>query len=870
MNLVTHWRSTVAAYPDLVAVTDDRFSYTFAEVDRLTDLIALSLVSLVGESESPIGVLLGHDARAVIATLSILKTGRIRFVLDTHLPSHRLAQISERTGAALALAEDVFAPLADELGTFDQVVSLETLLRDAEDSPLTADELAEQVFTELRFGSSRTGADSFEIVFTSGSTGVPKGVLQLHRTFLNDIAGYRETRGITVGDRIAAVLPLSFIAGSVNVLSALFAGASVVMHDPRDTGVSVLVSLLRRGGISALVCTPHLLRGILQALDDDEVLDDLRLVNTLGEAVHGRDVRETLRHLPPGARFVNEVGSSETGAIATFTVRPGDVVRDGALPAGTPFGGKEIRILDPEGERAATGESGDVVVVSDDVCGGYWRSPELDKAKFGVADDGRRLVRQGDLGRIDDHGVLQLLGRGDSGVKVRGYLVEPSEIESALLSIDEIAEAVVIPLVSTDSPPAPTRLIAYIAPTDGLRAPSNAAIRRALRAAVPEYMVPAEIVQLAALPRTERGKVDRKALPDVPPREINMKAMDQKQLAMSTIWQQVLELPELGLEDDFMALGGDSLSAEELLTVVKDHFGVEIASTDIIAFPTLREFTARVLSEKTQRSIASDVVPLNTRAQGTPLFCFAGAGSLALTYLPFSRRFPDNPLYAFQQHGLEHRAVPDRRLEGMAARHLRTILRVHPQGPYRLVGHSFGGLVALEVARQLVDAGHEVESLVILDTYLQHIGGRIGLDESQPEETTARQAHGLRARFLPDGLPPREQIGRHLRGYLAGVIRHSGQRQYDAFFDHATLLSRRYTMRPFAGRVAVVIADQNPTGADTWNGILTGERDVIEMAAEHTSILREPHVGELAEALREFFESSASRTVNPVASASSV
>lgn len=855
LSLVRRWREVAAALPEVLAAVDPGAPgrlptrYTFAEADRLSDLIALAIVERTGDSELPVAALLGHDADAVVALMALLKTGRIRVVLDTHLPAERLRQVAAIAGSKVAVVDDRHDALAQGLG-LDSILSLDTLLADALRSEVTSDELATRVAHELAAGESRQGTDPFEIVFTSGSTGVPKGVVQRHGSFLNEVAGFKPIRGFRAGDPIAAVLPLSFLAGSGTLVSILLGGSTAFLIDPRDTGIPALLDFLRDEHLVGLVCTPHLARGIVQGLGDDEILPDLACVVTLGEAIHGRDVRSILQHLGPDAVYVNEVGASEINCIATYSVRQGDSVPDGNMPAGQVFARKAVRLLGDDGTEVAPGETGELVVVSDFLSGGYWRNDELTAAKFGVDDDGHEFVRQGDLARIDEHGVLQLLGRGDSSVKVRGYLVEPSEIEGALLSQDDIAEAVVIAAVRT---PLPTQLIAYVVPKQGVRAPSNPAIRRALRAVLPEYMVPSEILQLTELPRTERGKVDRQALPDVPPRVIDPDALEQRELAMSTLWQQVLELPELQPEDDFMALGGDSLSAEELITQVKEHFGVEVPSADILAYPTLREFTAHVVSGGADKITPSDVVTFNGEAAGTPYFVFAGAGALAFTYLPLAKHLAGNPVFAFQQHGLERRTLPDRTIEAAAARHIAAIRSKRPHGPYRLMGHSFGGLVAFEAAQQLTAAGEEVESLVILDTYLPR-SAALGGAADESDAGTITRAPSLVARVLPDGLPDRAHVGRQVRARLAGIWRHSGQRQYDAFYDLAQLMIRRYVIHPYAGRVALVIADENPDGAAAWDHLLTGERVDVMMTAEHTSILREPHVATLAERLRPFLE----------------
>ena len=225
--------------------------------------------------------------------------------------------------------------------------------------------------------------------------------------------------------------------------------------------------------------------------------------------------------------------------------------------------------------------------------------------------------------------------------------------------------------------------------------------------------------------------------------------------------------------------------------------------------------------------------------------------------MPLSRHFPDTPVYAFQAHGMAERAIPDWSIEAMAKRFLGLMRIVRPHGPYRLAGHSFGGLVAMEIARQLTAAGEEVESLVILDTFLPRnvwTADTAQVPGSRPEGVSLRKPlaipRALKRRFLPYGLPRGENVGRQVRAYLGGMVQFDGQLQYDSFLDRATLLGRKYWLRPYAGKTVVILTDDNPNGREAWDPFLSGEHEYLHMATAHTQLLREPHVAELAEHLR--------------------
>ncbi len=423
------------------------------------------------------------------------------------------------------------------------------------------------------------------------------------------------------------------------------------------------------------------------------------------------------------------------------------------------------------------------------------------------------------------------------------------------------------------APPAATRLVAYVVPRPGYRTPAPAALRKVLRGSLPEYMVPAAIVPMTELPRNERGKVDRSALPGAPAVEAEMTegTYDQWELVVGQIWSEVLGLPGVPLDEDFTALGGDSLSAEEMLAVVEERLGVALRSSELLEHPTLRQFARRVRGGTSALPSHPDVVKVSSaRTAGRPpVFCFAGGGALALTFLPLSRHLRDHDVYAFQQHGLERRGVPDWSIERSARRYLALMRVVQPRGPYLLVGHSLGGLVALEVARLLEENGEHVEHLALLDTYLPRTKSeqaRLLFSRMEPRPPRNPAFHAFRAgvdrvakRIMPAGVPYGALAAKRFRAYTAGVLRFGGQDDFDAFFDQAEIVTRRHHPTPFGGRSTYVLADANPD-ADGWHRYLVGDSQTVRMACEHTSLLREPHVAELAATLRAAFDAPVTAT----------
>jgi amino acid adenylation domain-containing protein len=852
-SVLERWASVVAAVGGRPALSSEGTSYTFAEVDVLSDVVAARLKHRLPEADAPVAMVLDHGADAVVALLALMKLGRMAVTLDPHLPSERLRQIVELAGSASCLVDARHTSTVSDLGrSLSDVVRLDELLAEAAAGGAES--------ADVPAPPATTRDDGFCLVFTSGSSGRPKGVVYTHGQALNDAFVGARRYHITPDDRVAQVLPLSFAAGTALLVMALLNGAGVWLYDPRDKGIRGLAGWIADMRMSTFHCTPHLLRSLIAALVPDDVLGTVRLVSTVGEAVYGRDYEALRPHLRPGASFVNWSGSSEIGVLSFHEVRDGDPVPAGVLPAGLPVANRTVRVLNADGTATGPGEAGELVVVSDYLSGGYWNDAEADAARFGVDAEGRRICRQGDLARIDDDGVLHLLGRQDAAVKVRGYLVDPSEVEAAILDAEAVAEAVV---VAVTEPSAPTRLVAYVAPDPRVRAESVGATRRRLRAKLPEYMVPSTIVMMPSLPRNERGKVDRQQLPVPRESAVATPPTTQWEIVMGDLWAEILGLGQVGLDDDFMALGGDSLSVEEMLVEVAERFGVALVTSDLVEAPTLREFTRRATLGSAALPSHPLVATLRSGGSGTPLFCFAGGGSLTLSFVPLSRHITDRPVYAFQSQGLERRALPDRSVESAARRALELMRFVQPTGPYLLLGHSFGGLIALEIARRLAEAGERVDLVGLLDTYLPESGNLVppgmAVGDQPPASGSMRllgNTTGARVRrVLTEGLPGLDRWKHYARVRLAGVVQFSGQNQYDAFFTHAGRVGSRYRVRPYAGRALLVLAGSNPDGPKRWARYLTGPTRVVDLPAEHGSLVREPYATRIAALLHnEFLE----------------
>ncbi|NAZ86490.1 AMP-binding protein, partial [Kineococcus indalonis] len=694
-------------FPDAPAIASPAGALTYRQAREQLEAVARGLQSRPGlRADAPVGVLVGATADSLVALLAVARTGRLVVPLDAQLPVARLREIAGIAGLGACVTEAADRATAEELrGPVPDVVTTGELLREG------AARGGEALPAPGR------GGDPLFVVFTSGSTGRPKGVLMTHDLLLSSAATSRARFAVGPGDRVALVLPVSFAAGTVVLATALLNGACAWTFDPRRHGARAVADLVDAEGLTMLSATPHLLRSVLATLAPGRVLASMRLVTTAGEAVFGRDVQQLAEHVRPGTEFWNWAGSSETGSLAGYRVVCGGPVPDGVVPAGVPEDGKEVRVLAPDGTPVPPGEPGEVFVTAGHLSAGYFGDPERTAERFTTEPDGRRTYRMGDLGRVDAAGDLHLLGRVDGAVKVRGYFVHLTEVEGAVLASPSVAEAVVVAVEAGGT----HRLVAYVAPEPGQPTESPAALRRRLRERLPEYMVPGDVVPVPSLPRNERGKVDRAQLPPVPPRGPAEPPAGATEVALARTWAELLGLSgpvPVGADDDFQQLGADSLTVEEMLARVEDGFGVALLAGDLLAAPTLREFARRVEAGAGALPRHPTAVALRPGGGAPALFCFAGAGALAMSLKPLAAHVQDRAVVALHARGAESRALPDRSVRAAARRHLRDLRLVQPHGPYVLLGHSMGGLIALEVAQLLTDAGEEVERVVLVDTYL--------------------------------------------------------------------------------------------------------------------------------------------------------
>jgi amino acid adenylation domain-containing protein len=588
-SLPRRFEKIVEMYSERIAVKTKDGILTYEVLNRTANRIAWAILERRGKREEPIALLFEQGASAIIAILAVLKAGRIYVPLDPSFPSARLAYILEDSQASLIVTNNKNFSMAQQLAqNMRQLINI--------------DELNTLSIENPRLSIS---PDTFAcILYTSGSTGQPKGVVQNHRKVLYDVMQQTNVLHISAGDRLALLHSYGYSASLWEIFPALLNGAGVFPFNLKEEGPVNLVKWLAHEEITISGARSHILRHCVTALTAKEQFPNLRLIHAGGDNIYKRDVELYKKHFPSGSILVVRLGANETGTVRQYFIDKNTEIVGARVPVGYPVEGKEVMLLGDDGTQVSFNQIGEIAVKSRYLSPGYWRRPDLTRAKFLPDPNGgdERVYLTGDLGRMLPDGCLEYLGRKDFRVKIRGYTIEVAEVEAALRAMEIFKEAVV---VAREGRADNKRLIAYVVVNDK-PPPTTSTLRRSLAETLPAYMVPSGFVLLDALPLLPNGKIDRRALPAP---SLSRPELDTPFVAprtpiekvLAAIWTEILGLAQLGIHDNFLDLGGNSLVATQIVSRATGKFGVEMSAPSLLAAPTVAEMAVVVVQHLVEK-----------------------------------------------------------------------------------------------------------------------------------------------------------------------------------------------------------------------------------------------------------------------------
>jgi thioesterase domain-containing protein/acyl carrier protein len=664
------------------------------------------------------------------------------------------------------------------------------------------------------------------------------------------LAWYRERFGLTADDRFALLSGLAHDPLLRDVFVPLTLGARLSIPEPgRLREPAPLRDWLRREAVTVLHLTPSLAELLLQGAAPVD-LPSVRLALFGGEPLTWA-LAARFREVAPNALCVNAYGATETPQVmACFPIEGDDLRRrdPGRVPIGWGRDGVDLLVLNSMGELCGIGELGEIVIRSPYLSLGYLGDEALTRERFPAPD----LYRTGDLGRYRPDGAVEIAGRADRQLKIRGHRVEPAEIEAALRAHPAVRDAAVVGRTVANGE---TRLAAYVISAE----PSVPDLRAWILTRLPEPLVPPSIVPLDSFPLTPNGKIDRRALEQrvddapglttgepLPPR-------DATELALVRLWEELLDVRPVGVRASFFELGGHSLLAVRLLAAVRERFGRDLPLAALFRAPTV-ESLAVLLRE--EGSVATGpLVEIQKGGAQHPLFCVHPAGGNVACYAALARALgPDQPVYGLEARGLRPGEVPRSSVEDMAAAYVEALRAAQPAGPYALVGWSLGGLLAFEMACQLTEAGKTVEPLLLLDTWGHP---RSGEPEFPPDAEILLSVLGDPVRCLVD---PGEGLDAVLAAArTAGALPPDFGREdvdrYLTVYKETIRAGQRYVPGPWSGSAILFRASDEPEEMKQdetlgWDARIEGRLTVRRVAGSHQTMITPPHVEALAVEVR--------------------
>jgi len=827
--------------PDAPAIRDRERTITYRELDELSNKIAHRILGDYGSRPLRVGLLFPLAIEGIAALLGVLKAGKTCVSIDPAFPHMRAAELLTAAGAELALCDPRLLESTRGLNVAGQVLDLG---RACMEMPHDMPEI------------SIDADDAAAIVFTSGSSGRPKGIVHTHRTLLHRCWSDTHYLQLSSLDRISLLSSLSFGAGLPQLFAGLLNGGCVHPFDLRAREFNDLYDWLWSERISVFWPPVAAFRLFLDGCPVNERYDDCRYVIQSGEATLTRTIEAWRRHFPPPCALVSQLASTETQVISRCSITHNTLLEGRHAPIGYADPDKLITIVNSRGDPVAPDEIGELVVSSDYLSPGSWSNnrgavrgfPATRMLRFG---DDHVGLKTGDLVSRDVRGQMHHHGRSDGVIKLHGHRIDFSEIEGALLEYENIRAAV---CVSRELESRRHQIVAFYVPRSKVECPTEPEIRSWLINRLPDFMVPARLLAVPELPRTVNGKVSRCALPSLGFAQRSRGAElhtfeNQLQRCFVEIWRSTIGHDDIGVDDDFFDVGGDYLSMVQAANVISRCIGRPIKAGLIRETKTIRRLVETLDRADDPLSCIALLPGATMRtAQTRPVFCIYGL----YLYRPLAEALGSNVRTVgvkLEPETLLLRSCTVRgrsagepagnwppSVEQVAGAYVEQIRKHQRTGPYQLIGHGFGGVVAFEMARQLKESRESVSLLAMVESYAPGASAPVSV-RGWLARATAWVQNSVPLPF-PDTKSDR-----------AALRLHQKRMQEIAF--------AAYRPRPFSGNAVLFKADiqREIPGTATapnfgWNGLVAGQLRVHDVAGEAESVLRRPNVDAVAALLR--------------------
>jgi amino acid adenylation domain-containing protein len=852
MSILSFFSPHTIPDPAAIAIKDATGSISYEQLGHRVDRLAHHLRQRGVKPEVLVGIYAHRSIDLAIAILAIIQAGGAYIPLDPSYPSARLTSIIDETNVRLILTQQ-------QLASDSIIAGIDSFLLDAEwdeISMTTADSEARSI-TPDRLAY---------LMYTSGSTGKPQGVQITIGQIKSYLAAVNRVVNIQPHDIYLHTASFSFSSSVRQLLLPLSQGAKVVIASKENlTNLSSLLELIQSEQITIFDTVAsvwnYLLMNLAQmesaAIGDKKDLK-IRLAIFSGGLLTCKLLDRVRHSFPQPIDVVNIYGQTETIGVCAYPVPDRFDRLAGYIPVGKPYAHNQIYILDEQLKPVSVGEIGELCVAGSSLARGYFNNPQLNERKFidNIAIDNDkpcRIYKTGDLARYLPDGNLEIVGRQDFQVKIRGMRVEIEGIETLLMEHPDVQQAAVVGKKDRFDE---ETIVAYIV---GDRTTINIGnIRSWLEPKLIDAAIPSAFILLDALPLTANNKLDRRRLPE--PNRENITIVhprDRTELELTKIWERVLAVTSIGINDNFFELGGHSLSALQLFAEIEKIWNKRLLLSVLFESPTITKL-AQIIRQTADLTNWSPLVAIEPGDRQPPLFCIHPIGGNLFDYYGLAKKLDRNrPIYGLQARGIDGKQPPLDRIEDMASYFIEEIRSVQPQGPYFLLGYSFGGIVAFEMAKQLAGRNQSVEFLGLLDIQsptLPEIHSpllhRVQFHFNNLKKLTMRGRisyvidrlfFNKRTEYRDEvisTLSERKLFTPELLNVLDCNVRAKQNYHPQVYNGTATL---------FRSEDRFIYMDRHPEFG--WKDLITGELGIEDIPGTHLTLMKSPNVGVLAKKL---------------------
>jgi amino acid adenylation domain-containing protein len=688
----------VSRFPNLPAIKTTTHVISYSELDRLSNQVANAILHQSYKTSDTIALLFEQGADSVISILGVLKAGKIYVSLDPSSRKEDLRRFIEDSDPAVLILAEKHRCLGQEL----QSSSLDIL----------AIETIDSFSAELPEPKTMSPDSPAYIFYTSGSTGMPKGVVDSHRNVLHNVLRYTNALNLDYRDHLSMIQACSFSGTVSSLFSALLNGGAVCPFNLTGAGIEALADFIIETQVSVFHSVPTIFEHLMLA---GRNFPNVRIVRLEGDRTDPRHIQLFDRNFSGNCQLAIGLGATETGLTRQYVHSPNDTYPQSVSPLGYAVEGMEISLVDDSGIEVRPGEPGEIVVQSQYLAQGYWRKANLTAITFvpEPRNSSTRRYRTGDIGRMLPDHCLLYLGRMDYRVKIQGISIESSQVESALESHPLIEHALV---QSVETRRGVQQLVAYLVIRDS-SALKVCQIRRFASRHLPIHMIPSRYEFLDVLPTDRHGKISRGRLPPIqrvrpPLQQLYEPPKTDRQLFLTQCFEDILCVDKVGMLDNFYDLGGDSLLVMQLLLVVEEKTGLTFPEREFFESPNIK--TIDCFFEK--KPADAFLISLQSQGSRSPLICLHNQLGTVIHYRALAELLaPDIPVIGVRAATIS-RHVTATSIESLAAEYLPLLRERQKSGPYFLCGNCFDGLLAFEVAQQLIKQGQVVEFLGLIDT----------------------------------------------------------------------------------------------------------------------------------------------------------